>query len=145
MATINVSTPARHPSKGVTSPDSRYVLIISDHGFITHDIGSVGSFLSEARSLKGRGSFVRRGKGTEEQDDVFGPVIKQRYTRSDGSAPNSPLTPIRSAAMISNNWRSGGSSDDDNTGSHATQATTPIDGRNAQSHFPPSACVFVAK
>lgn len=90
-------------------------------------------------------NFVRLGKQAAE-DDIFAPR-SIRKTRSAGSSPSK-------RAEISTNWRSNCSS---STGSTFKEAVSElisdvdadmqvnsITSSNAQAHFPPSACIFVA-
>ncbi|KAI9740107.1 MAG: hypothetical protein M1818_004858 [Claussenomyces sp. TS43310] len=103
-----------------------------------------------------RGAFVQSGK-YDFQDDPFastpsGGAERHRQSTQQHSDRSSPTNQRGSRSRASTNWRSTGSrsggsppeSASKPKSSQTTYAEPEIDSKNAQAHFPPSACVFVA-
>lgn len=96
-------------------------------------------------------SFVQNAGGSRS-DDPFSSAYKppQRRMRQFHSAEVTP-TSSRLASGTQGMWRGGGSSSQTSdsptrgTRQPSTEGRAKISGQNAQSHYSPSACIFVAK
>jgi hypothetical protein len=96
-------------------------------------------------------SFVQHAAGGRS-DDPFSSAYKppQRRIRQSNSAEVTP-TSSRLNSRTQGMWRAGGNSSQNSdsptrgTQEPATEGRAKISGQNAQSHYSPSACIFVAK